>query len=117
MKKTFLLIIVAVIIILIVIFTLQNSDQVFVKFFSYEFSSSLSLILFLTLVLGFIIAVLMLSPGRISDSKTIKRQNKRIITLVKEIEGYKKRERTNVEENKKTPEKGVEFENNLLANK
>ncbi len=117
MRKTLSLILIAVLMILIVVFTLQNSDQVLVKFFSYEFSSSLSLILFLTFALGFIIAVLVMSPGKINDNKTIKRLNKNIKGLEKEIEKHKEIKRNMEKENKETQGKPFGFEDNLLANK
>ncbi len=91
MKKSFSLILLVILVILIVVFTLQNSENVSVKFFSVEFISSLSLVIFLTLTFGIVIAILALSPSMLKDRKLRKTLRKKIKNLEKEIEKHKAR--------------------------
>ncbi|MBU4274643.1 LapA family protein [Patescibacteria group bacterium] len=72
-------IVILVVAILAVIFALQNVNIIFVNFLIWKLEGSLSLILLLTFVLGFIVGLLVLSPkllkrksdivGRKEDSK------------------------------------------------
>jgi uncharacterized integral membrane protein len=93
MKKTFSLILIAMLIILVVVFTLQNSDSVLIKFFYLGFSSSLSLIIFLTFVVGGVVAIIALSPSMIKESKSNKSMRKRIKQLESQIEKYLENEK------------------------
>lgn len=72
-----------------VIFILQNVVVVTVSFLGFQFSASLALVLLLTLLTGFLTALLLLLPSLISDVffvSRLKRQNK---DLVAELESHK----------------------------
>ena len=97
MKKTFYLILIAMLIILVVVFTLQNSDSVLIKFFYLEFSSSLSLIIFLTFVFGGLVAIIALSPSMIKDSKLNKTMRKKIKQLESQVEKHLENEKKSME--------------------
>ncbi len=104
MKKTFSLILIAMLIILVVVFTLQNSDSVLIKFFYLEFSSSLSLIIFLTFVFGGLVAIIALSPSMMKDSKLNKSMRKKIKQLESQIEKHLENEKKRKEKKHDLPE-------------
>jgi len=108
MKKTFFLILLVILIILIVVFTLQNSDNVSIKFFTLEFTSSLSLIVFLTFTFGIMVAILALSPSMLKDSKLRKTMKKEIKRLESEMERYRVEKTKEAGEKKRIIEAGID---------
>jgi uncharacterized integral membrane protein len=61
--KIFYIILVLIVLVLAVIFAAENSAAVTLAFFSSSTSAPLSLVLVLTLVLGFILGALMMTPS------------------------------------------------------
>jgi len=72
-----------------VIFALQNSMLVTVSFFGYAIDGSLALFLLLTLVVGIVIGLLVMSPGAVKRSLELRGHRKRIGGLEKEVEEHK----------------------------
>ena len=71
MKRTASLIATIIILVLVVVFTLQNSEDITVDLFFWNFESSFALVLFITFALGVIAAILALLPLLI-EKKSVK---------------------------------------------
>ena len=74
------------------IFALQNVFSVTVTFFTWDITASLSLVVLVSIVSGFIVATLLYLPQKIKSAFTIsklKRENKKI---QKELDLLKKKE-------------------------
>ena len=61
--RVFYIILVLLVAIVAVVFALQNTAAITVSFFTWSVSASLSLLLIVTLALGFILAILMMAPS------------------------------------------------------
>lgn len=72
-----------------VLFALQNSQTVPVNFLSWEFSSSLAMVLLLAVVLGALILGLMSTPATLRRQWANSRQAKRIAELEEECDTQK----------------------------
>ncbi|MCE9541871.1 LapA family protein [Candidatus Kaiserbacteria bacterium] len=64
-----------------VVFVLQNVAIVSVAFLSWQFTASLALVLFATLMAGVVVTLLILLPNVIKDSIYVTRLNRRIKEL------------------------------------
>ena len=61
--RVFYIILVLLVAVVAVVFALQNTAAITVSFFTWSVSGSLSLLLIVTLALGFILAILMMAPS------------------------------------------------------
>ena len=87
----FSLILALVISILAVFFALENTMQVTVSFFGYGVNGSLALFILVGLVIGVLVGVLLMTPGRIKSGLSNARQRKRIGSLETSLEEQKYR--------------------------
>jgi uncharacterized integral membrane protein len=74
-----------------VIFALQNTMTVTISFLAWEITGSLSLVLLVTLAIGAVIGLLVLTPSAIRSRIAVSRDRKRIGTLEKELDEQKMR--------------------------
>lgn len=86
---TVYLIFALVIAVIAVIFALQNTMTVTVSFLAWEITGSLSLVLLITLAIGAVIGLLVLTPSAIRSSLSASGQRKRIGALEKELDEHK----------------------------
>jgi len=86
---TVYLIVGLVIAIVAVIFALQNSMTITISFLAWELTGSLSLVLLVTLAIGVVIGLLVLSPSAIKNSLAVSSNRKRIGSLEKELDENK----------------------------
>jgi uncharacterized integral membrane protein len=82
----FSLILALVISILAVFFALENTMTVTVSFFGYGVDGSLALFILIGLVIGVVVGVLLMTPGRIRSSLSNARQRKKIGSLEASLE-------------------------------
>jgi len=88
---TVYLIVGLIIAIVAVIFALQNTMTITISFLVWEVTGSLSLVLLVTLAIGVVIGLLVLSPSTIKNSLTVSSNRKRIGSLEKELDDHKAR--------------------------
>jgi len=86
---TVYLIVALVIAIVAVIFALQNTMIITISFLAWEVPGSLSLVLLITLAIGVVIGLLVLSPSAIKNSMAVSSHRKRIGSLEKELDEHK----------------------------
>ncbi len=72
-----------------VIFTLQNIDIITVTFFSWHLTGSLALILFLTLIVGILVAILLILPESVNNYFRYKKLKKENMGLEEELRKQK----------------------------
>ncbi|MCB9805926.1 LapA family protein [Candidatus Nomurabacteria bacterium] len=63
------------------IFAFQNTDFVAVKFLSFDFEGSLALVILSSLLIGFIIAILLLTPSIFRTNSSLRKLKKENINL------------------------------------
>jgi putative membrane protein len=85
----FALILALVIAIVAVFFALENTMMVTVSFFGYAVDGSLALFILISVGLGVLIGVLMMTPGRIKSSLSNARHRKKIGSLEATLEEHK----------------------------
>jgi uncharacterized integral membrane protein len=90
MKKPIIMILSAVMLILTIIFTLQNAEDVLITYFFWDGTSSLSLLLFMTLAIGIISAVMLLVPLIAHLNRTIEEAKKQSVDQKKNKSGLPK---------------------------
>ena len=89
---TVYLIVALIIAILAVIFALQNTMPITISFLAWKVTDSpLSLVLLITLAIGVVIGLLVLSPSAIKNSLAASGHRKRIGLLEKELDEHKAR--------------------------
>jgi len=88
---TVYLIVALVIAIVAVIFALQNTMTITISFLAWKVTGSLSLVLLVTLAIGVVIGLLVLSPSAIKNSLAVSSNRKRIGSLEKELDEHKAR--------------------------
>ena len=88
---TVYLIVALVIAIVAVIFALQNTMTITISFLAWEVTGSLSLVLLITLAIGVVIGLLVLSPSAIKSSLAASSTRKRVGSLEKELDEHKAR--------------------------
>ena len=71
------------------VFVLQNIDIITVTFFSWHITGSLALILFLTLVVGILVAILLILPESVNNYFRYKKLKKENIKLEEELRKQK----------------------------
>jgi len=86
---TVYLIMALIIAILAVIFALQNTMTITISFLAWEVTGSLSLVLLITLAIGVVIGLLVLSPSAIKNSLAVSSNRKRIVSLEKDLDDHK----------------------------
>ena len=87
---TVYLIVALVIAILAVIFALQNSMPITISFLVWKLTDApLSLVLLITLAIGVVIGLLVLSPSAIKNSFAASSNRKRIGSLEKDLDDHK----------------------------
>jgi len=86
---TVYLIVALVIAIVAVIFALQNTMIITISFLAWDVPGSLSLVLLITLAIGVVIGLLVLSPSAIKNSMAVSSHRKRIGSLEKELDEHK----------------------------
>ena len=89
-----------------VIFALGNPDPVIVKFMNLQVEESLALVLLVTLAIGLLIGVLLMTPGAIKRSVALSMEKKRLKGTEKELDKHKSKvtemkEKGKVEEQEK----------------
>lgn len=65
----------------VVVFALQNTEIITVSFFSWQFTGSLSFILFLTIMMGILTAILLMLPESINNYfkyRNLKKENEKL---------------------------------------
>jgi len=72
-----------------VIFALQNTMTVTISFLAWEITGSLSLVLLITLAIGAVIGLLVLSPSAIRNTIAVSNHRKRIDALEKQLNEQK----------------------------
>ncbi len=85
------LIFVLLIAVIAVIFALQNTITVTIAFLAWKVTGSLSLILLITLAIGTVIGLLVLTPSAIKNTLAVSGHRKRIGVLEKELDQHKQR--------------------------
>lgn len=85
----FALILALVIAIVAVFFALENTMMVTVSFFGYAVDGSLALFILISVGLGVLIGVLMMTPGRVKSSLSNARHRKKIGSLEASLEEHK----------------------------
>ncbi len=85
----FALILALVIAIVAVLFALENTMMVTVSFFGYTVDGSLALFILISVGLGVLIGLLMMTPGRIKSSLSNARNRKKIGSLEASLEEHK----------------------------
>ena len=85
----FALILALAIAIVAVFFALENTMMVTVSFFGYAVDGSLALFILISVGLGVLIGVLMMTPGRIKSSLSNARNRKKIGSLEASLEEHK----------------------------
>ena len=75
------LIIAIVVAILGVVFALQNAVPITVSFLTWEFQSSLALVLLLSIAIGVLLSLMVSIPSKIKNMKLISNQKKKIREL------------------------------------
>ena len=88
---TVYLILALLIALIAVIFALQNTMTITISFLAWEVTGSLSLVLLITLAIGVVIGLLVLSPSSIKNSLAVSSNRKRIGSLEKELDDHKAR--------------------------
>lgn len=88
---TIYLIVALLIAVIAVIFALQNTMTVTISFLAWEITGSLSLVLLITLAIGAVIGLLVLTPSAIKHTITLSNNRKRIGALEKQVEEQKVR--------------------------
>ena len=83
MKKTLYLILLILIVSISVIFTIQNTNQVDVRFFSWDLEMSLAYIIFLSILTGIVFSALWILINMFKYKKQIR-------TLKKQCKNYEK---------------------------
>jgi len=86
---TVYLIVALVIALVAVIFALQNTMIITISFLAWDVPGSLSLVLLITLAIGVVIGLLVLSPSAIKNSMAVSSHRKRIGSLEKELDEHK----------------------------
>lgn len=86
---TIYLIVALLIAVIAVIFALQNTMTVTISFLAWEITGSLSLVLLITLAIGAVIGLLVLTPSAIKHTITLSNNRKRIGALEKQVEEQK----------------------------
>lgn len=89
MRQATALIISISVLLITVIFTLQNAVATEIKLLFWNTEASLSLILFITLAIGILSAIIALTPHLLSLRSTISKQKKTIEKLEKDIQSRK----------------------------
>lgn len=74
-----------------VIFALQNTMTVAISFLAWEITGSLSLVLLITLAIGAVIGLLVLTPSAIKNTIAASNHRKRIGMLEKQLDEQKAR--------------------------
>ena len=87
----FALILALAIAVVAVFFALENTMMVTVSFFGYTVDGSLALFILISLGIGVLIGVLMMTPGRIKSSLSNARHRKKIGSLETSLEEHKAR--------------------------
>ena len=87
----FALILALAIAILMIFFALENPTMVTISFFGYAVEGSLALFILAAMVIGVVIGVLLMTPGRIKSSLSNSRNRKKIGTLEASLEEQKVR--------------------------
>ena len=85
----FALILALAIAIVAVLFALENTMMVTVSFFGYAVDGSLALFILISVGLGVLIGVLMMTPGRVKSSLSNARNRKKIGSLEASLEEHK----------------------------
>jgi uncharacterized integral membrane protein len=85
----FALILALAIAILAVFFALENTMIVTVSFFGYAVSGSLALFILAAVALGLLLGVLIMTPGRIKNSLSSRRNAKKINSLESSLDEHK----------------------------
>jgi putative membrane protein len=85
----FALILALAIAIVAVLFALENTMMVTVSFFGYAVDGSLALFILISVGLGVLIGLLMMTPGRIKSSLSNARHRKKIGSLEASLEEHK----------------------------
>jgi uncharacterized integral membrane protein len=88
---TIYLIVALLIAVIAVIFALQNTMTVTISFLAWEITGSLSLVLLITLAIGAVIGLLVLTPSAIKHTIALSNNRKRIGALEKQVEEQKVR--------------------------
>jgi len=86
---TVYLIVALIIAIVAVIFALQNTMTITISFLAWEITGSLSLVLLVTLAIGVVVGLLVLSPSAIKNSLAVSSHRKRVGSLEKELDEHK----------------------------
>ncbi len=85
----FALILALAIAIVAVLFALENTMMVTVSFFGYAVDGSLALFILISVGIGVLIGVLMMTPGRIKSSLSNARNRKKISSLETSLDEHK----------------------------
>ena len=72
-----------------VIFALQNTMTITISFLVWKITGSLSLVLLVTLAIGVVIGLLVLTPSAIKNSLAVSSHKKRVGSLEKELDEHK----------------------------
>jgi uncharacterized integral membrane protein len=88
---TVYLIFALIIAVIAVIFALQNTMTVTIAFLAWEITGSLSLVLLITLAIGAVIGLLVLTPSAIKNTITASKDRKRMSMLEKQLDEQKAR--------------------------
>ncbi len=82
--KVFYIILVLLVAVVAVVFALQNSAAITISLFSWSISGSLSLFLIVTLAIGFLLGVLLMTPSVFRRSRVASGLKKQVSALEKE---------------------------------
>ena len=82
--KTFYIIIIVLVAVVAVIFALQNSVAITVTLFSWSISGSLSLFLIVTLAIGILLGILIMTPSIFKRHRAASGLKKQVAVLEKE---------------------------------
>lgn len=87
----FALILALAIAVMMIFFALENPTMVTISFFGYAVEGSLALFILAAMVIGVVIGILLMTPGRIKSSLSNARNRKKIGTLEASLEEQKSR--------------------------
>jgi len=82
--KVFYIIMVVLVVVAAVVFALQNSAVITISYFSWSISGSLSLLLIITLAVGFLLGVLLMVPSVFRRSRVASGLKRQVSALEKE---------------------------------
>lgn len=82
--KVFYIIMVVLVVVAAVVFALQNSAVITISYFSWSISGSLSLLLIITLAVGFLLGVLLMVPSVFRRSRIASGLKRQVSVLEKE---------------------------------